>query len=120
MKESVDILGTTYKIWCRKNHEDKLFDKLSCNGYCNEQLKLIVVGDLKTFKEYDDLGEETINVETKQVLRHEIVHAFLNESGLCSCAHGNDISWANNEEMVDWIALQGPKIYQAWKEVEAI
>jgi hypothetical protein len=31
-----------------------------------------------------------------------------------------DIGWAKNEEMVDWFALQGPKIYAAWKEAGAI
>ena len=120
MKESVNVLGTQYKIELRKNTEDKLFDKLSCNGYCNEQLRLIVVGDVHSFKEYEDMAEEMMEIETKQILRHEIVHAFLRESGLCNCAVSCGASWATNEEMVDWISLQGPKIYEAWKEVGAI
>ena len=45
------------------------------------------------------------------MLRHEIVHAFLYESGL-------DVSseWARNEEIVDWIALQTPKLQKAFEE----
>lgn len=27
---------------------------------------------------------------------------------------------AKNEEMIDWIALQGVKIYDAWKAVGAV
>ena len=120
MKETIDVLGTPYKIRVRKNTEDKLFYKLNCNGYCNEQLKEIVVGDLSTFEEYKDMTPIMIDVETKSILRHEIVHAFLRESGLCGSSNPSTGGWATNEEMVDWIALQGLKIYKAWEEVEAL
>ena len=40
--------------------------------------------------------------------------------GLASSSLGIDGPWAKNEEMVDWFALQGPKIYKAWQEVGAI
>ena len=50
----------------------------------------------------------------RQVIRHEILHAFLYESGL----EGN--SWAINEEMVDWLAIQFPKIEKAFREVGCI
>ena len=55
----------------------------------------------------------------KKVLRHEIVHAYLCESGLEHCSLGED-SWATNEEMVDWMAIQGPKLYKAWEEAGAL
>ena len=55
----------------------------------------------------------------KTTLRHEIVHAFLGESGLSANSNETD-AWARNEEMVDWIAIQGPKIWKAWKEVGAV
>ena len=50
-----------------------------------------------------------------KVIRHEIVHAFLYESGL----DVNSLSggaWAKNEEMVDWMAIQIPKILKAFQE----
>ena len=47
--------------------------------------------------------------------RHEIVHAFLFESGLAE-----NSEWAQNEEMVDWIAKQGPKLIKAWQEAGAL
>ncbi|MFD1464645.1 hypothetical protein ACFQ4L_00875 [Lapidilactobacillus mulanensis] len=42
--------------------------------------------------------------------RHELIHAFLCESGL---AENSD--WAQNEEVVDWIARQFPKLFETFK-----
>ena len=51
-----------------------------------------------------------------RVLRHEIIHAYLEESGLS--ASSNMISaWAQNEEMVDWLAIQSSKIFATFQEV---
>lgn len=44
----------------------------------------------------------------KKVTRHELIHAFLYESGLHEQCY-----WATNEEIVDWIAIQLPKIFRA-------
>ena len=52
----------------------------------------------------------------KSVLRHEIVHAFLFESGL-DMQSGECESWANNETMVDWFAIQYPKIQKVFQEL---
>ena len=51
----------------------------------------------------------------RKVKRHEIIHAFLLESGLAECS-----DWAQNEEMVDWLARMGPKINTAWQAAGAI
>ena len=45
----------------------------------------------------------------------QIVHAFLYESGLRQNAYGSKC-WAKNEEMIDWMAIQIPKIQRAYKE----
>jgi hypothetical protein len=45
------------------------------------------------------------SVEFEKLCRHEVIHAFLCESGLL---HNSD--WATDEEMVDWFAIQLPKI----------
>lgn len=43
--------------------------------------------------------------ELHEIERHELIHAFLYECGL------NDSSdWARNEELIDWLAIQFPKI----------
>lgn len=65
----------------------------------------------------DDDGSEYEDVILKEVLRHEIIHAFLWESGLDVCSPDQ---WACNEEMVDWIAMQFPKMVKAMKEAKAL
>lgn len=49
-----------------------------------------------------------------QAAANELTHAFLYESGL-SVNGMSPESWPTNEEMVDWMAIQGPKLYDAWK-----
>lgn len=43
--------------------------------------------------------------EEKRVMRHEIIHAFFYESGL-----DVESSWGTDGTLVDWIALQFPKV----------
>lgn len=55
----------------------------------------------------------------KKQLRHELIHAFLYESGLSFNSASTD-AWAAEEEIVDWIAIQLPKIYEACAELECL
>ena len=108
---SVHILGTEYTILKRSEKDDKRLN--NCDGYCDWTTKQIVVEQ----EMYGNLGD--MDCYMKKVLRHEIVHAFAIESGL----HESSLetaSWAANEEMIDWFARQGPKIYRAWKEADAL
>ncbi len=114
----VNVLGTQYAVLIKKYDEDKAFERL--RGYCDGVLKTIVVCDPSTFPGYEGEPQEYLDACKKETLRHELVHAFLDESGLEACAVTVDGSWAKNEEMIDWIALQGPKLYKAWKEAGAI
>lgn len=117
---TVNILGTIYEIVTRKYHEDGYFEAERICGYCDELMKRIVIGQISTFPNWENEEQERCNVMGKQTLRHEIVHAFLTESGLSSSSGQYENGWAKNEEMVDWMALQGPKIYNAWLEVGAL
>lgn len=116
----VNILGTDYKIIKKKYTEDELFEKNEWAGYCNEILKEIVVCDMKTYPNFNNATTKEIDALEKENLRHEIVHAFFNESGLSCCSLNYTGGWAKNEEMIDWIAIQGLKIYEAWVTVNAI
>lgn len=69
---------------------------------------------LKAYKQSAESVKDLIAYQ-KKVLRHEIVHAFLYESGLWQNAYGSKC-WAKNEEMIDWMAIQIPKIQRAYKE----
>ena len=117
---TVNILGTPYEIIVKKYDEEKEFERLSIYGFCDGYAKEIVVCDMSTYKGWEHEEEKTIIAAQKQTIRHEIVHAFFYESGLWNNSLGIDNSWAKNEEMVDWIAIQGAKIYKAWQEADAM
>lgn len=117
---NVNVLGTEYKISVKRYDEDETFTRESFVGYCDGYTKEIVICDMSTCKGWEHEAKETVEIAQKEILRHEIVHAFFNESGLSANANAIGGSWAKNEEMVDWIALQGVKIYDAWKAVDAV
>jgi len=116
----VNVLGTDYTITVKKYEEDEAFDRRSIDGYCDGLTKQIVICDMSTYKGWEHEPPETVALAQKQTIRHEIVHAFLDESGLADCSAAYDGGWAKFEEMVDWIAIQGPKIYTAWQEAGAL
>ena len=81
-----------------------------CDGFCDHTTKSIVISDI-----IERPGSvEDLDTYIKGVIRHELVHAFLFESGL-----GAD-SWGINEEIVDWIAYQFPKLTEAFAKVDAL
>lgn len=116
----VNILGTEYTVTVKKYDEDEAFERRSIDGYCDGLTKQIVVCNMSTYKGWEHEPESTVKAAEKQTLRHEIVHAFFNESGLNESTFRVDGAWAKNEEMVDWFAIQGPKIYKAWQEADAL
>ena len=104
----VDVLGTKYTI--KESNELKDLTLKNNDGYCDFSTKTIVVAAFQD--EPGSLGD--LNKYKKQVIRHELVHAFLFESGLDAC------SWAKNEEIVDWIACQFPKLTKAFETAKCI
>ena len=111
----ISILGQTWTVKeCTKMSDDKLFSKGECSGYSSYSSREIMVLALDSdyYLEGDFGCPEN---DRKRVLRHEIVHSFLSESGLQASAGAYSGSWAENEAMVDWIAIQLPKIVEACK-----
>lgn len=119
-KKIVHVLGTEYRIEVHKVSEDDYMKKNCLAGYCGEDNKSIVVADMSEEEYFPAMNAEAQNQYFKKTLRHEIMHAFLNESGLSDNAHIPDCAWSKNEEMVDWMAIQFPKILEAFKEVGAL
>lgn len=111
----VNILGTEYIIKERALAEDELLD--SRDGYTDWTTREIVV---RREQEWKEGTLKKIDSYIREVLRHEIVHAFFFESGLDASVNSVFGSWAKNEEMVDWFAIQGQKIYKAWQEAGAL
>ena len=104
----VDVLGTTYSI--EESDKSKDRDLEDSDGYCDFISKSIVIN---TFKEEPGNVKDLDNYR-KKVLRHELIHAFLYESGLDAC------SWGIKEEIVDWIALQFPKMMKIFEESKCL
>lgn len=119
MAETVNILGADYKITVKKYDEDEHFRRNGAGGYCAGVDNEIVLCDMQTFPGWEVATKEECKRQQQILLRHEIVHAFLYESGLGSNS-ARAQEWATNEEMVDWIALQGQKIYKAWGQAGAL
>lgn len=117
---TVDVLGTPYSIEFFDYDEKPYFKKNMADGYCDNVTKEIVMCNIQTYPGYADETPEYCRMIEKATLRHEIVHAFFNESGLCSSSLGYGGAWAKNEEMVDWIALQFPKMMKAFESVDAL
>lgn len=106
---TIDILGTVYMIIeCERAKDSRLEDM---DGLCDDSVKGIIIAQLEREKD----SRQDLGAVRRKILRHEITHAFLCESGL---AENSD--WAQNEELVDWIAIQGPKIWKAWQEAGAV
>lgn len=110
----VNILGTKYTVKSEDYDNDELKGK-NRMGYCFFDAKLIVIEDLNTDDEWKNESDKVKEIRRNIILRHEIIHAFLFESGLLQNSSECD-AWALNEEMVDWIALQAPKIIKAFKK----
>lgn len=116
----LSILGTEYTVMKKKYNDIPDFKEKQIDGYCCPLLHEIVIGDMLTFPGWEKETKDYAAIHEQNILRHEIVHAFLNESGLQESALCIDRAWAKNEEMIDWIALIGPKIYKGWQEAGAL
>lgn len=113
---TIDVLGSQWEIvLCSEDKDPALAE---CDGYTDSSVRRIVIDDMTKHAD-DPMGKHSLTDYQKKVMRHEIVHAFLAESGLdgngCGCDH-----WEYCEEMVDWWAIQGLKVFKAWESVGAI
>lgn len=112
-KLTVKILGAVYSIEYRSAEEDTLLKDKA--GYTDWTIKKIVIG-----KKDPDCTLGKFSRAQAKVLRHEIIHAFLLESGLDINSLVSDEGWATNEEMIDFFAFQGEKIAQVWKDANVL
>ena len=97
MKElyKVNVLGTEYTIVQKTVKEDPALKKY--DGMIDYSIKQIVIAEFTR----GEFSLHDIEAYEQKCIRHELVHAFLYESGLSV-----NSDWAGNEEMIDWIAIQ--------------
>ena len=113
----VNILGTEYTVNTVKISECEMLQKERRAGCCAIESKEIIVADVSEESYFPYMSDEEKEIYRRKILRHEIIHAFLNESGLSDSSSTPDGGWAKHEEMIDWFAIQSPKIFQTFKEV---
>ena len=108
--KAVTILGKKWRVEYKKMDEDKYLKEGPADGYCDWTTRRIVIGDSMD----GSLGD--MDRYQRKVVRHEIIHAYLFESGLQESSVGID-AWARNEEMVDWFARMIPDMVKTWTEL---
>lgn len=109
----VSVLGVQYALEYRTKAEDPELEE--CDGYCDTSVKLCVARKYTAAERREPGSKKDLDAYRRKCMRHELTHAFLYESGL-SINSLDANGWASNEEMVDWMAIQGPKLYAAWQE----
>lgn len=100
---TVNILGTTYTIKLVDMGDDT-------DGECDYTNKTIRVrkNNINNVGNFDYLQ--------RKALRHEIIHAFMAESGLgANWEHCNQ--FGHEETVVDWFAIQYHKINEVFMEL---
>lgn len=110
----INILGEQWKIEFHDEEKDLYLKKV--DGYTDDSVRLIVINDMKYIK-LD--SKKNLYAHKQEVLRHEIIHAFLCESGIGHNSHESE-NWGIDEEIVDWFAIQSPKIMAAFREAGCI
>lgn len=99
----VDILGTIYTVHTdvSESDEPRLKDADGITDFTTKDIYLARF-------DQDEDSFQNIGAWGDKCLRHELIHAFLFESGI-DC----NSKWGRDEEIVDWIAIQFPKIEAA-------
>lgn len=91
----INILGTDYDI-ILDNENPKMKDS---DGFCEWVAKKIIITD--SYRNDEDVLEN-IDEYIHKVIRHEAFHALFAEMGIKK--------WMQDEELVDMLAMQYPKI----------
>ena len=109
IKQALNILGTEYTLCIASQQEEPALEKV--DGFCDHTSKRLVV--IAEDREAAPAAFDDFTAYQRKVMRHEIIHAFLNESGLRE-------NWehrvGHDETYVDWIAVQFPKLARIFED----
>lgn len=104
----INVLGSEWNIEYRNPEMDPRLMENNA-GYADPTTQIIVVANRT---QQDDISDYE---RAKRIYtRHEIIHAFLFESGLG--ANFEHPGYGHEETVVDWFAIQFPKIKKAFEE----
>ena len=107
-KFDMEIMGKEWEVRvCTEEEEPRL---QNANGFMDWTARVIVIGEPP-----EDTNLEYPLTFMRKVLRHEIVHAMMFESGLMD---NWDHCVGQDEAVVDWIAIQMEKLWKICGEAE--
>lgn len=107
----VNILGAEWKIIFESADKSPRYEKF--NGWCDMSVRECHVG----IRQPNEYTQKDMDSFCKMIARHEIIHAFIYESGILTSSDVYDGKWAKEESMIDWIAVQSPKIFEVFNIV---
>jgi len=105
--KKINILGTEYEV----EINDKECMDMNADGLCKFYDKKIILRNPENMLE-PDCSIEIKQSRSQEVKRHEIIHAFFAEAGL--------MDYSDNEQLVNWIAIQFPKLQKAFEDAGCI
>jgi len=105
---TINILGTDYNFTESKEELDSRLE--NCDGYHDGYAKIICVNN--DYNENHSSAIRNFPEFRNSVKRHEIIHAFLHESGLTK--------YKEDELIVEWLAIQFPKMLSAFQKVDCV
>lgn len=108
----ISILGTAYTVLFDVPEEEM---PEGADGCMDQSIKTIKIGIFEPSR--DSL--KNLNEYKNKVLRHEVIHAFLYESGMWNNS-GSSEAWGQDETITDWIAIQFPKILEVFRELDCL
>lgn len=115
IERTINILGTKWKVKIGSASDYPVLE--NGDGFADPTTKEIVVDDMKRSEGQLDAKGDLVAYQ-KQTLRHEVIHAFMEESGLSHNFEHKSIGI--EETTVDWFAIQAPKIFSVFQELEIL
>lgn len=103
----VNILGTEYKIKYKK------LGNAGFDGECDFTEKKIIIRN----DNFNGVGN--FEYLQKKALKHEVIHAFMSESGLQNNWQHCE-QFGHDETTIDWIAIQFEKILKVFQELNIL
>lgn len=110
---TIPVLGAGWTLYFCEFEEDPWFKKNESNGKCVPSLRKIAFTNPHTDPRTEFESDEEMLADMHILLKHELVHAFLLEAGLDNNSLQSPGAWPDNEEMVEFFAVQLEKIHVA-------
>lgn len=104
----ISILGQEYELRLLSEEEFPKLVSAQASGLAELYNKQLIINKDDTIADKETF--DNLKGYTDKVIRHEIIHAYFHEAGLTD--------YCNDEKLVDWLALQIPKIANTVSQVE--